>query len=441
MIAKINNKILISIRMMVFILMIVFSAIPGEIRLLDFQDNLTRENGSAISLTLLFILYFVYLFAVRGKLWLNKDFLSLPIVKYFLWAGISLLFFPVVGFSLKYYFVGFYKYCFYFLILLGLLDNHFSYQEFSKAMDLGFKISVLFQTAIAMLYQMTGIVIPFLTRYSEALRGGIPRMVGTFSHPGNFSLYIAFFLVYFFFQYFFLREKKLLIYIFICLFDIYMSGSRTVIILTAVAFSIIIFYRYKNKSLVRLVFVLAFCALLFAFFQSDFAAGLFGNFNDMFFARFAHWITAIEILLKSPVNFFCGVGLNNVVDYINEHFYEFHSLVAASDIITEEFAKTMPIHNSYLIVGAELGIIGFILYASIYIKLIIISLRNIKNKIFQSQYVYILVTTIVLAIYAIQGWASHSFCSWFLIVVLVAYAYKTEQFIMSTRNESYGKLI
>ena len=438
MIVKINNKKLISLRMMIFILMIVFSAIPGEIRLLDFMDNLTRENGSAISLTLLFILYFVYLVVVKGKLWWSKDFLKLPIVKYFLWSGISLLFFPIVGFSLKYYFVGFYKYCFYFLILLSLLDNHFSYDEFSKALDCGSKISVIFQTAIAMLYQMTGVVIPFVTRYSEALRGGIPRMVGTFSHPGNFSLYIAFFLVYFFCQYFFSREKKLLIYIFVCLFDIYMSGSRTVIILTVGAFSIILFYRYKKNILVKLIFVLAFCALLFVFFQSDFALDLFGNFNDMFLARFAHWITAIEIMFKNPVNFFCGVGLNNVVDYINENFYEFHTLVAASDIITEEFARTMPIHNSYLIVGAELGIVGFILYASIYVKLIIVSLRNIKNKKFRLQYVYILVTAMVLAIYGIQGWASHSFCSWFLILILVAYTYKTEQLVMSTRDVLYA---
>ena len=430
---KYERKNIISIGSVLIALIIITCVFPREISLLSFAtDYVTRPYGNSLSISLpmIFTLLFTLLLIPRRKK-TKKSIWRAPIVHYFNWGIISGLFLLINGASIKWYSAGAFTYLL-FTAMFILLATFINYEELLRGIDKGFRVSLVIQTLIGFLYVFFGVLIPFFSNYSTSFRNGLSRMVGSFSHPGDFSLYISIMYVYFLSKWLFAGETKSILYVVLCFIDIYLSGARTMLIVSMLITIIFFMRRYKNRLELKLLFAAVIALGVYWFVQGDTFQDLFirHNFFDMFTARLVHWIIGIRIMFANVLNFLFGVGLNNHVDYINAHFSSFEGLVyTASAVLTNDFVRSSPIHNSFFIVGSELGVVGFGLYLRVYLHMLTYSIQNLKKRRDkqrpQWQIVFIFGVSIVLLLYCMQGWATHKDFSWTMIVIISLLVYKT----------------
>lgn len=417
----------------ILVLIIVTCVLPKELSLIGFSEALTREYGSVISLTIPMLLMLAFMVLNKGKIYYERKKES-PITTWFAWAIISGIFLPITDGAVEYYAVAALRMIMY-VIMFTLLTHNISSKSFYEGIDTGFKASLIAQTVIGSLYEFFGILIPIVSNYSDSVRNDMKRMVGSFSHPGDFSLYIAIVTLYFVVRYLYNREKKDIPFIIMGAMDILLSGGRTMLICTAIVSFALLLKKNKKNNLLKVSLVISVAVGMFWFVQSDTFQDLFvkHNFWDMFLARFVHWIVGLKIMLTNPVNFFCGVGLNNCVGYINEHFADFTALLARQTVIDDSFANRSPIHNSYIIAGVETGIIGIILYGRIYVSGILKSFRIMKtNSINKAQGVYLAAAFFTCAVYAMQGWSLQKNYALTMLVVLCAFLYHLDN---DSRND------
>ena len=191
--------------------------------------------------------------------------------------------------------------------------------------------------------------------------------------------------------------------------------------------------RNKKRFLFKALFIFAILTGVYWFIQSDSFYSLFikNNIWDMLAARLVYWKMGIDIMIDSPSNFIIGIGLNNIVDFIDLNYSKYAGLVStASSILNSEFVRGMPIHNSFLIVGCELGILGIVLYIRIYMRIVLDSIKMLGNKRVHHDekwvYVFLLAATVVIMVYCMQGWATHKDFAWTMIVVLAVTNKKTQ---------------
>lgn len=431
------------VRMMIA-LIIVTSAISRDFKLIVFNsNNIIRQYGSSIGISLPLIIGISLLFfkkrphkkvickrvnvVISNK---RKDIFESPIFHYFIWGLISCVFLFFNNASFRWYVVGAYSYILYLLLFLLIIRN-VSYAELSKGIDDGFRMGLIIQTIIGFLYVFGGILIPYVSNYSNSMRNGITRMVGSFTHPGDFSLYISIIYAYFLCKFLFLDEKKCLLYVVIGFVDIYLSGARTMLIVSLILLLSIIIRRYHKRLEVKVFVVLLSITGGYYFYKSDFFQDLFvkHSFFEMLNARVVHWIIGFKIMFSSISNLFFGIGLNNHVDYIDKNYNEYAKLVySASTILSSEFVRGMPIHNSLLIVGCELGLFGLFLFLRIFLNMIHVSLIIIRSKkyhgLLRMQATFLVAFTIVMLAYCMQGWAAHKSFSWIMIDIISALSFK-----------------
>ncbi len=412
----------VDLRKVILVLMIVTCVLPREQTIYAFQENLTREYGSVISITIPMIAMLGIIFLNRGQISYNR-FIENPLLTWFNFAIASGLFILINEGKFSYYLVAASRMMLYILMYI-LLSYNISKKTFFEAIDLGFRITLIIQTIIGCLYEFFGISIPIISNYSDSVRNGMKRMVGSFSHPGDFSLYIAIITLYFVTQLIFRREKRVIPFVFMGTMDILLSGARSMLICTLIACFALLLRKNRNNIFLKLGLVISVIVGIVIFLKSDIFQDLFikHNFFDMFLARFVHWIIGIKIMTRNPINFICGVGLNNCVDYINEHFSAFTGLLAQQTVIDNSFVSHSPIHNSYLIAGVETGIIGIILYARIYLKGLIDSIHLVKKKSkYKAEAMFIGAAFFTYAVYAMQGWSLQKNYALTMLVVLCAF--------------------
>lgn len=403
--------------------LIVLCAIPREYVLASFADSANRQYGSYVSVTLTMLC--IAAFMLTGNLYFRKKYLKAPLVVYLIFSIISGIFLPVNSGNLIYYAVAVIRYVVY-MVLFFILCQNISRRDYERAIDIGFKIALFLQLIIGCLAVFFDMYIPYISSQTANRRNGILRMVGTFAHPGDCSLYLSIIMMYYLCKVLFKHDKKSLPFLLLSYFGIYLTQSRTMMIISLILAAFILFRRYRKYAIVKLVFFFGIFAAAFWFFRSDIFYELFirNSFADMIIARLVHWIMGVRIMFSSIGNFIFGVGLNNIVDYVRSHYSEFSSLVGMSTILSEDFVRGMPIHNSFFIVGCELGIVGFILYIRMYVSYIRNSIKKIKldkDKLFE--YMFVISSLVSIAIYCLQGWAAHKEFSWVMIVVITAYFY------------------
>ncbi len=415
-------------------LVVVLSAIPREIVIYSFYDPYTRQYGRSISIPYAILCTLFLLFIKRGKFKINMYAKKSPFLFYLVYGVFSVVFAIFNKAELPFYSVAAFKYVLYIITFL-ILSSTVSLSNYLKGLDLGFKIALLLQTLIGWLYEFAGITVPYIGKYSVSYRNGLSRMEGTFTHPGDFSLYAGILFIYFFYKFLEKKEVVSLVYSVVAYIDIFLSGARTMLLTVSVLVAIILFYKYRQLLLVKILLAISISVGLYWFFNSDIYRDMFleHDFREMFVARFTHWIVGFNIMFSSIENFLFGVGLNNHVRYIDENYGMFAGVVSsAGDALESEFVRGMPIHNSFIIVGCELGIVGTLLYLSYYIFYI----REI-GKVFSkdSRYrricAFILSSIVIIMIYSIQGWAMMKTFAWEIVIVIFALS---SQILKSYKN-------
>ena len=162
----------------ILVLIIVTCVLPKELSLIGFSETLTREYGSVISLTIPMLLMLAFMVLNKGKIYYERKKES-PITTWFAWAIISGLFLPITDGTLEYYAVAALRMIMY-IIMFTLLTHNMSSKSFYEGIDTGFKATLIAQTAIGCLYEFFGILIQIVSNYSDSVRNGMKRMVGSF---------------------------------------------------------------------------------------------------------------------------------------------------------------------------------------------------------------------------------------------------------------------
>ena len=429
-----NKHSLPAISTLIVALVVVLSAIPREIVIYSFNDPYTRQYGRNISIPYAILCSMLLLIIKRGKFRINMYAKKSPFLFYLVYGVFSAVFAVFNKAELTFYSVAAFKYVLYIFSFL-ILSSTVSLKNYLNGLDLGLKIALMMQTLIGWLYEFAGITVPYIGKYSVSYRNGLSRMEGTFTHPGDFSLYAGILFMYFFYKFLDKKEVVSLVYSAVAYIDIFLSGARTMLLTISALVAIVLFYKYRQLLLVRILLAIGIGGGLYLFFNSDIYRDMFleHDFREMFVARFTHWIVGFKIMFSNIVNFLFGVGLNNHVRYIDENYGMFALVVSsAGDALESEFVRGMPIHNSFIIVGCELGIVGAILYLSYYIYYIR-EIGNVFNK--DSSYrricAFILSSIVIIMIYSIQGWAMMKSFAWEIVIVIFALS---SQILKSYKN-------
>ncbi len=279
-----------------------------------------------------------------------------------------------------------------YFVFMYLLSNCCSIETIIKGVYNGFRITIGLQLILVLAYIITGAheIVTLFNADAVTRRGVGP---GTFGHPNALGAYVSFCLMFFVacivVKY---RLKESFIYALLSVSIIIMSASRSALL--ACAFGIVIIvvlYVYRRYSLLNfkilLKGVLPIIVVLFILYNYTPLGEMFGtssDADDMVLARYMHYYCAYEIFEDHPL---LGVGINSHLKYLqdNSALVDIETMFEGADIwLPEDFMFHNPIHNIWLIMLTELGILGVIpiLYFIIYY------IATFKKKIENSVSVY-----------------------------------------------------
>lgn len=202
----------------------------------------------------------------------------------------------------------------------------------------------------------------------------ILRPYATFSHPNVLAAYLS--LVLLISYYLFLRTKKS-IYKFLpfVIFPVLLlTFSRTAIVVTLISVFIIFYSNFKKERFLikQGLFILAALILFLPFLFNRFS-GLLNNYDDSLFLRKELFKSSIDMILINP---FVGIGFNNFLYELPNH----SSYLKQNGIL-------QPVHNVFLLVLIEAGIIGLIFL----LLLLYFVLKKIRLKPKKQNLIYYLI--------------------------------------------------
>lgn len=330
------------------------------------ENKLNMQYGSDISIDLIsvWILGFTVIVLLRG---INKSkFISKSGFGLFFIISLISMIFPNNKNNLLSIFglVQIFKY----FIIVILLDTVGDFNKFYSWIKIGLKIGLIVQTIVGYTFTFGGITIPYITgTSSHSIRNGYYRMFGTMESPGDFSLYMIIILIFFLVDFLVLKEKKSIVYTIFSWLNLYFSGARAMTILSGIIIIGIIYYFYRKNHIVKIITIIGAISSIIYFLDSEYYYEYFvrNNIFDMLNTRMVHWNVGIRLFYE---NFIFGVGLNNITYYIFNNFDEvFLSINYQNILVDSMFLQRAPIHNSFLIVACEMGVLGLIAFLRIYI--------------------------------------------------------------------------
>ena len=230
---------------------------------------------------------------------------------------------------------------------------------------LAFSITIIFESILAFAQFFhegsVGGVFYFLgERTFTALTPGIAnasingqlilRPYGTFSHPNVLAGYLLIGMLLVIYYLSNLRHVSYLVttVILVGSLGIFISLSRTAITAWLLCLTILFVLYFKNKTKQILFGILAFLTALllsFLFFPDIVYRFFFSLSDESVVERIALSKAALQMVFSHPV---FGVGLGNFI----------------SSLPSLDISILQPVHNMYLLVAAELGIPGFLIFAS-----------------------------------------------------------------------------
>ncbi|MDU2155646.1 MULTISPECIES: O-antigen ligase [Clostridium] len=386
------------------------------------ENKLNMQYGSDISIDLIsvWILGFTVIVLLRG---INKSkFISKSGFGLFFIISLISMIFPNNKNNLLSIFglVQIFKY----FIIVILLDTVGDFNKFYSWIKIGLKIGLIVQTIVGYTFTFGGITIPYITgTSSHSIRNGYYRMFGTMESPGDFSLYMIIILIFFLVDFLVLKEKKSIVYTIFSWLNLYFSGARAMTILSGIIIIGIIYYFYRKNHIVKIITIIGAISSIIYFLDSEYYYEYFvrNNIFDMLNTRMVHWNVGIRLFYE---NFIFGVGLNNITYYIFNNFDEvFLSINYQNILVDSMFLQRAPIHNSFLIVACEMGVLGLIAFLRIYIialKKCLLVIRK-ENKEFYKFTIFPVVALGTYIIYGLQGWAMLKQPFWIIFCTIICY--------------------
>ncbi len=179
---------------------------------------------------------------------------------------------------------------------------------------------------------------------------------------------ISFLIVFFESQY----RTQALIFIFISIFFSLLSGHRAGSFSFVIIILLLTFWPSFNfkRSLLIISFFFFVVSLYFSFNIEKLDRYFFDLLdlsNTSLLQYFGQWKTGIIVFFENPI---IGIGPTNVQNYLSENLI----------INYDPFKNNEHPHNHYIQAFAETGILGGIVYISMFLNIIIITYKNTKNE-------------------------------------------------------------
>lgn len=292
-------------------------------------------------------------------------------------------------------------------LFLKIISKYLSYQSVLHGLYDGFKYAVGLQFLLTILFPVLHITVIselFRPEVSEwAFRRDVASALGTFMHPGALALFSCmsamFFLSCYLNKY---EEKGSIIGILMCMFIVFFTYSRTSY-LAIIGTLFVVYFIYYNRKRIRIksiIYVcLGFTAIASVFLLSPLSSMFFQSDVDVQIEnRELHYLLALGCFTDSPL---IGVGLNNHVNYL----YNYLNTNYIGHV--GDFFVTNPVHNSHLIILAESGIIGFVIWVYYFLSRIFRGIKfcigsDVSINIINLAFAGILMVYLV---YGMTGWA------------------------------------
>lgn len=257
-----------------------------------------------------------------------------------------------------------------FAVFMYLLTNSFSAKHLVRGIYMGLAATVVLHFVLAICYPLLGMETAVKIFDSKAATRSEERVgaVGTMGHPNVLGTYVSYYFTFFaacFFTAYKRRESAL--FATMAFIVIILSASRSALMASVVALvGVVVFYVYRRYKLLSLQSILKgiiplgiFIAILLtgplSFLFSDVE-----DLDEMTTSRLMHYYCGYEIFQDHPL---VGVGLNSHLVYLveNSSAVMLEQVFDAADIWQpEEFMFSNPIHNIWIILIVELGLIGFL---------------------------------------------------------------------------------
>ena len=256
-----------------------------------------------------------------------------------------------------------------FAVFMYLFANCFSVKHAVNGIFMGLSVTVILHFFLSLLFPVLGMESAIKLYCSEAATRADERAgaVGTMLHPNGLgtyaSYYFTFFVACFVTAY---KRRTSAVLGGLTFLVIVFSASRSA--LAAAVFAlvmIVLFYVYRRykllspQSLLKGFVPLAIIIALLLTGPLNFLFADVDNLDEMTTSRLMHYYCGYEIFEDHPL---VGVGLNGHLNYLVENgsAMMFEQIFDAADIFQpEEFMFSNPIHNIWIILIDELGLIGF----------------------------------------------------------------------------------
>lgn len=257
-----------------------------------------------------------------------------------------------------------------FAVFMYLFANSFTVKNVVNGIFMGLAATAILHILLAICYpvfDMEGVIKIYdkdATTRSDERAGAVatmghPNVLGTYA-----SYYFGFFVACFVTNYKRRFSGALVIITFLI---IVLTASRSALAAAALSLiSIVVFYvyrRYKLLSLQSILKGIVPLGIIIALLLTGPLSFLFSdvdNLDEMTTSRLMHYYCGYEIFEDHPL---VGVGLNAHLNYLVENgsAMMFEQIFDMADIYQpEEFMFSNPIHNIWIILINELGLIGFI---------------------------------------------------------------------------------
>lgn len=285
-----------------------------------------------------------------------------------------------------------------FAVFMYLFANSFSVKNVVNGIFMGLMVTVILHFFLSLLFPVLDMESAIKLFDTEATTRNDDRAgaVGTMGHPnilGTYaSYYFGFFVACFVTNY---KRRESAILIGVSFLVIVLTASRSALAATVFSLvTIVVFYvfrRYKlisPQSVIKGIIPLGIIVALLVTGPLNFLFSDVENLDEMTTSRLMHYYCGYEIFEDHPL---VGVGLNAHLNYLVENgsAMMFEQIFDTADIYQpEEFMFSHPIHNIWIILIDELGLLGFLPILGFVIWYIATFKRRTRNS--QNRYYNIL---------------------------------------------------
>ncbi|MDR3586010.1 MAG: O-antigen ligase family protein [Desulfosporosinus sp.] len=307
--------------------------------------------------------------------------------------------------------------------LIIITSNNISFNEAFLGLWWGSVGATILQTIFVIAYPILNIhgATTLFSSTTEVwiARDMTPRALGTTDNPNSLGSYLSMLIPIFVASYKAGYNKKLSSFlIMVLLGDIFLTQSRSALVSTIISCVFVFWIMDADKKIIKktIVVLIASMVPVMLFLFTPWGEMLFMSTNaqDMLLARQIYWDIALNLWYNHPL---LGVGLNSQVDYISRNIN-----LGVVAIMGSNFVETNPIHNIYLLVADENGIIGLICWISIYLTIVFRSVKGIvREKVMLNRipFGFAIGSLIAFLIESLFGWENYRILPWQQISLII----------------------